>query len=59
MVADPADGGESKDAIKIKKMKAGLKTEDLKFISSYFSLLAYQQIAIAQGLQVPPDPQFP
>ena len=49
----------SSTKIKIKKMKAGLKTEDLKFISSYFSLLAYQQIAIAQGLQVPPDPQFP
>jgi len=49
----------SSSKIKIKKMKAGLKTEDLKFISSYFTLLAYQQIAIAQGLQVPPDPQFP
>jgi hypothetical protein len=49
----------SSTKIKLKKMKAGLKTEDLKFISSYFSLLAYQQIAIAQGLQVPPDSQFP
>jgi hypothetical protein len=49
----------SSSKIKIKKMKAGLKTEDLKFISAYFTLLAYQQIAIAQGLQVPPDPQFP
>lgn len=48
----------SSSKIKIKKIKAGLKTEDLKFISSYFSLLAYQQVALANGLQVPPDPQF-
>merc|ERR1712216_385270 len=48
----------SSTKIKIKKMKAGLKTEDLKFISSYFSLLAYQQIyrAGAPGAARPPVP---
>lgn len=48
----------SSSKIKIKKMKAGLKTQDLQFVSSYFKLLAFQQVAIAQGLQPPPDPRF-
>ena len=49
----------SSTQIKIKKMDAGLKDRDLQFVSSYFSLLAYQQVALAEGLQVPPDPSFP
>ena len=49
----------SSTQIKIKKMDAGLKDRDLQFVSSYFSLLAYQQVAIAEGLPAPPDPSFP
>jgi len=49
----------SKTKIKFKKKPASLSTADLMFISEYFSLLAYQQIALAEGMAAPPDPQFP
>merc|ERR1711998_62840 len=45
--------------IKFKKKPASITTEDITFVSSYFSLLAYQQIALAEGIANPPDPSFP
>jgi len=45
--------------LKFKKVPAGISTEQLMFVSDYFSLLAYQQIALAEGVQAPPDPSFP
>ena len=29
------------------------------FVSEYFQLLAYQDIALAEGIANPPDPSFP
>ena len=49
----------SSTKIKFKKKPASLSTADLMFVSEYFSLLAYQQIALAEGMAAPPDPQFP
>jgi len=45
--------------IKFKKKPAAISDKDLMFVSEYFSLLAYQQIALAEGISAPPDPQFP
>eukprot|EP00966_Prymnesium_polylepis_P218302 5052640-Prymnesium_polylepis.2 len=49
----------SSTTLKFKKIPAGITTEQLMFVSDYFSLLAYQQIALAEGIQAPPDPSFP
>ena len=49
----------SSTKLKFKKVPAGIQDKDLTFVSEYFSLLAYQQIAIAEGVQAPPDPSFP
>merc|ERR1719410_3271919 len=49
----------SSTKLKFKKIPAGLTDADLMFVSDYFQLLAYQQIALASGMEVPPDPQFP
>lgn len=49
----------SSTKIKFKKKPAALQDKDLMFVSSYFSLLAYQQIALAEGASAPPDPSFP
>ena len=48
----------SSTKIKFKTKKAALTDKDLMFVSSYFSLLAYQQIALAEGLPAPPDPNL-
>ena len=48
-----------KTKLKFKKVPAGIQDKDLMFVSEYFSLLAYQQIALAEGVQAPPDPSFP
>eukprot|EP00939_MAST-03C_sp_MAST-3C-sp1_P003022 g3022.t1 len=45
--------------IKFKKKPAAISDADLMFVSEYFSLLAYQQIALAEGVAAPPDPSFP
>ena len=49
----------SSTKLKFKKIPAGISTEQLMFVSDYFSLLAYQQIALAEGITAPPDPSFP
>ena len=49
----------SSTKLKFKKVPAGIQDKDLMFVSEYFSLLAYQQIALAEGVQAPPDPSFP
>ena len=49
----------SSTKLKFKKMDAGITDEQLMFVSEYFSLLAYQQIALAEGMSAPPDPSFP
>jgi hypothetical protein len=49
----------SKTDLKFKKIPAGITSEELMFVSEYFSLLAYQQLALAEGTKVPPDPSFP
>lgn len=49
----------SSTKLKFKKIPAGLTDADLMFVSDYFQLLAYQQIALASGMEVPPDPTFP
>jgi hypothetical protein len=49
----------SSSKLKFKKIPAGLQDKDLMFVSQYFSLLAYQQIALAEGVAAPPDPSFP
>ena len=46
-------------SVKFKKKKASISDADLMFVSEYFSLLAYQQIALAEGIAAPPDPSFP
>jgi hypothetical protein len=50
----------SKTEIKFKKVPAGLSDADITFVSDFFELQAYQQIAMASGGQVPvpPDPSF-
>jgi hypothetical protein len=45
--------------IVFKKKKASITNADLMFLSEYFSLIAYQQIALAEGVSAPPDPKFP
>merc|ERR1712060_359942 len=45
--------------IKFKHKPAAISDADLTFVSEYFMLLAYQQIALAMGMQAPPDPSFP
>lgn len=45
--------------LKFKKKPAAISDADLMFVSQYFTLLAYQQIALAEGTAVPPDPSFP
>jgi len=45
--------------LKIEKIPAGLTDADLTFVADYFQLLAWQQIALASGMEVPPDPSFP
>jgi len=49
----------SSTTLKFKKIPAGITDQDLMFVSDYFQLLAYQQIALASGAAAPPDPQFP
>lgn len=49
----------SSTKIVFKKKPAAISDTDLMFVSEYFSLLAYQQIALAEGVAAPPDPQFP
>jgi len=49
----------SSTKLKFKEIPAGITTEELMFVSDYFSLLAYQQIALAEGIDEPPDPSFP
>lgn len=49
----------SSTKIKFKKIPAGITDADLMFVSDYFQLLAYQQIALVSGSEVPPDPSFP
>lgn len=44
--------------IKFDKRPAGITSEQLQFVSQYFLLLAYQEIALAEGLPAPPDPNF-
>jgi len=48
----------SSSTIKFDQRPAGLSTEDLQFVSQYFLLLAYQEIALAENLPQPPDPGF-
>ena len=48
----------SSTKLKFKEIPAGITTEELMFVSDYFSLLAYQQIALAEGLDEPPDPPW-
>jgi len=50
----------SKTELKVKKVPAGLTDEDITFVSDFFELQAYQQLAMASGGQVPvpPDPTF-
>jgi hypothetical protein len=48
-----------KTTLKFKDVPAGISTEQLMFVSEYFQLLAYQEIALAQGIANPPDPTFP
>ena len=45
--------------IKFKEKPASITDQDLTFVSEFFSLLAYQQIALAEDLPSPPDPSFP
>jgi len=49
----------SSTTLKFKDIPAGITDADLTFVSDYFQLLAYQQIALASGEEAPPDPQFP
>merc|ERR1719428_1372440 len=49
----------SSTKLKFKKIPAGITDADLMFVSDYFQLLAYQQIALASGQTAPPDHQFP
>jgi glutaredoxin len=44
--------------IKFKKKPAAITDEELSFVSQYFLLLAYQEIALAEGLPAPPNPNF-
>lgn len=50
----------SKTEIKFKKVPAGMSDADITFVSDFFELQAYQQIAMASGGQVPvpPDPEL-
>ena len=48
-----------KTTLKFKEVPAGISTEELMFVSEYFQLLAYQDIALAEGIANPPDPTFP
>jgi len=48
----------SSTTLKFKQRPAGLSTQDLQFVSQYFLLLAYQEIALAEQLPQPPDPGF-
>ena len=49
----------SSSVIKFKSRDASISTTEIEFVSEFFSLLAYQQIALAEGIAVPPDPSFP
>jgi hypothetical protein len=44
--------------IKFDERPAGITSGELQFVSQYFLLLAYQEIALAEGLPAPPDPNF-
>jgi len=50
----------SKTELKVKTVPAGLTDEDITFVSDFFELQAYQQLAMASGGQVPvpPDPDL-
>jgi hypothetical protein len=49
----------SSTKLKFKMVPAGITDQQLMFVSDYFALLAYQNLALAAGAATPPDPNFP
>ncbi len=48
----------SSTTLKFEKKPAAITDEELTFVSQFFLLLAYQEIALAEGLPAPPDPNL-
>lgn len=48
----------STSTIKFDKRPAAISSQQIQFVSQYFLLLAYQEIALAENLPTPPDPNF-
>jgi len=44
--------------LKFDERPAAISSEQIQFVNQYFLLLAYQEIALAEGMPAPPNPNF-